>query len=250
MEFAFHTHASLVISGQDVSGLANPCSGASLRMSCSNDIITGSAWEVRQKVGVTKKLPRRMLNRKLCTAWCHGGKWGKNLLRFSRFPFFHVRPWLFISSRNGSRVSTEDVKRCEALKIARPLVQAKPWRNDTRHHFEQIFGTFFVGTTLALISLISLISLTFKENFVVLFCWWFHVLWILVPHLMAFAWHLGKAGLGLGWTSPCTSTAATEWIEELTASTGIWATGGQNVSELGLKTTRQISDCIVVSVKC
>ena len=60
MEFAFHTHASLVISGQDVSGLANPCSGASLRMSCSNDIITGSAWEVlcnffgRQKVGVTK----------------------------------------------------------------------------------------------------------------------------------------------------------------------------------------------------
>lgn len=84
-----------------------------------------------------------MLNRKLCTAWCHGGKRGKNLLRFSRFPFFHVSPWPFISSRNGSRVSTEDVKRCEALKIARPLVQAKPWRNDTRHHFVANVQNFF-----------------------------------------------------------------------------------------------------------
>ena len=35
-----------------------------------------------------------------------------------------------------------------------------------------------------------------------------------------------QAGLGLGWTSPCTSTAPSEWISELTPSASIWATGG------------------------
>jgi hypothetical protein len=44
LEFAFHERAYLVISGQDISGA--PCTGSSLRVSCSNGIITERNWEV------------------------------------------------------------------------------------------------------------------------------------------------------------------------------------------------------------
>lgn len=90
LEFAFHEHAYLVISGQDISGA--PCTGSSLRVSCSNGIITERNWEA-----------------------------------------------------------------------------------------------FGAGEAI-------------EDRY--------------------------KAGLGLGWRSPCTSTAPSEWISELTPSASIWATGG------------------------
>lgn len=241
MEFAFHTHASLVISGQDVSGLANPCSGASLRMSCSNDIITGSAWEVlcnhfgRQKVGVTKSFLGECWTGSSAQRGAMVESIGENI-----FCGFHV----FLSS-----MLVHDLSYLLALAPVFP----KMWRDVKLSRSLGLWckpslGGTIQGTTLSklserfcwnhdLLDLLDLFDLPFIVRYI-WFCWWFHVLWILVLPLVAFAWHLAKAGLGLGWTSPCTSTAATEWIEELTASTGIWATGGQNASEQGLKMIR------------
>lgn len=235
MEFAFHTHASLVISGQDVSGLANPCSGASFRMSCSNDIITGSAWEVlcnhfgRQRVRVTKSF--------LGECWTGSSAQRGAMVHSAEKIFygFHV----FLSSMLVHDLSyllaTAPVfpKMWRDVKLSRSLgLWCKPSlggaiQGTTLSKFSERFCWNHFG--LDLLDLFDLPDLH----------WWFHVLWLLVSHLVAqFEWHLAQAGLGLGWTSPCTSTAATEWIEELTASTSIWATGGQNASEQGLKMTR------------
>ena len=74
---------------------------------------------------------------------------------------------------------------------ARPLVQAKPWRNDTRHHFEQMFETFcWKHFGLDLLDFFDLPDLHWV---VIWFCWYgfmCHTSWHLRGTWRRLAWDL------------------------------------------------------------